>query len=245
MRVLLVEDDAIAARGISLMLKANHIVVDVAQTGEEAVEIVKRYDYDVVVLDLMLPDMEGYEVVRQMRSARLDVPVLVLSGLSQPDAKVKAFRTGADDFISKPFDKSEFLARIHAVVRRSKGYSQPTLRVGNLELSLDSHEVTVDNCPMHLTGKEYSMLELLVLRKGSVLTKEVFLNHLYGGVDEPEMKIVDVFICKLRKKLTQAGAGNLIGTVWGRGYVLRESNSSNTFKTQKTPFSYSLELDAA
>jgi len=222
MRVLLVEGDLTTARGIVLALKDVGMIVDTTDTGEEALELSRHYDYDVVILDLMLPDMEGYEVVRRMRDARQDTPVLILSGLTRPSAKVKAFAVGADDFITKPFDKDELVARMQAVVRRSKGYSQPTLRVGSLQLNLDSREVLVSGKPVHLTGKEYSILELLVLRKGMVLTKEAFLNHLYGGMDEPEMKIIDVFICKLRKKLAQAGADNLIGTVWGRGYMMRE-----------------------
>jgi two-component system cell cycle response regulator CtrA len=151
--------------------------------------------------------------------------VLILSGLNRAGAKVKGFGVGADDFISKPFDRDELIARIQAVIRRSKGYSQPALRIGNLQLNLDSREVQANGNPVHLTGKEYAILELLVLRRGMVLTKEAFLNHLYGGIDEPEMKIIDVFICKLRKKLAQAGAGNLIGTVWGRGYMMRDPNS--------------------
>ena len=223
MRVLLVEDDLTAAHGITLMLKTGGAVVDQADTGEEALELVRHYDYDIVVLDLMLPDMEGYEVVRRMRLARIETPVLILSGLSRPQAKVKGFGVGADDFITKPFDKAELLARMQAIVRRSKGFSQPVLRVGRLQLNLDSREVIVDGRPVHLTGKEYAILELLVLRKGMVLTKEAFLNHLYGGMDEPEMKIIDVFICKLRKKLAQAGADHLIGTVWGRGYMIRDT----------------------
>ena len=222
MRVLLVEDDLTAAHGISLMLKSGGAVVDQADTGEEALELVRHYDYDIVVLDLMLPDMEGYDVVRRMRAARIDTPVLILSGLSRPQAKVKALGMGADDFVSKPCDNAELLARMQAVVRRSKGFSQPKLRVGPLQLNLDSREVTVGGTQIHLTGKEYAILELLVLRKGMVLTKEAFLNHLYGGMDEPEMKIIDVFICKLRKKLAQGGADDLIGTVWGRGYMMRD-----------------------
>ena len=203
--------------------------------GREALELSRHYDYDIVVLDLMLPDMEGYEVVRRMRAARQETPVLILSGLSRPSAKVKGFGMGADDFITKPYDKAELVARMQAVVRRSKGYSQPALRVGALQLNLDSREVLVEGVPVHLTGKEYSILELLVLRKGMVLTKEAFLNHLYGGMDEPEMKIIDVFICKLRKKLAQAGAGNLIGTVWGRGYMMRDPAAEITYNPVDAP----------
>ena len=222
MRVLLVEDDLTASRGIVAMLKASAMVVDAVDSGEEALELARLYDYDIVILDLMLPDMEGYEVVRRLRAARVETPVLILSGLTRPQAKVKGFGMGADDFITKPFDSQELLARIHAVVRRAKGFSQPTLSVGPLLLNLGSREVSVEGRPVHLTGKEYGILELLTLRKGVVLTKEAFLNHLYGGMDEPEVKIIDVFICKLRKKLATAGADNLIGTVWGRGYVMRD-----------------------
>ena len=171
MRVLLVEDDAMSARALTDFLKAGGAVTDLANTGEEALELVRHYEYDIVVLDLMLPDMEGYEVVRRMRAARVDVPVLILSGLSRPQAKVKAFAMGADDYITKPYDRSELFARMQAIVRRSKGFSQPTLRIGKLVLNLDSREVTSNGTVVHLTGKEYAILELLVLRKGMVLTK--------------------------------------------------------------------------
>jgi two-component system, cell cycle response regulator CtrA len=222
MRVLLAEDDVTAACGISMILKCGTAVVDLARTGEEALELVRHYDYDIMVLDLMLPDMEGYEVLRRMRLGRSHTPVLVLSGISRPEAKVKALGLGADDVMTKPFDKAELLARVQAVVRRSKGFSQAKLQIGPMQLNLDSRQITVNGQVVHLTGKEYAILELLVLRKGMVLTKDAFLNHLYGGMDEPEMKIIDVFVCKLRKKLALAGADNLIGTVWGRGYVIRE-----------------------
>ena len=225
MRVLLVEDDVTAARGISLILKSAGFTVDHTDMGREALEMVRRYDYDLILLDLMLPDIEGYEVVRRMRAARLSTPVIVLSALCRPQAKVKAFAVGADDFITKPFDQAELVARMQAILRRSKGYSEPSLRVGCLQLNLDSREVSVGGQPIHLTGKEYAILELLVLRKGMVLTKDAFLNHLYGGMDEPEVKIIDVFICKLRKKLQAAGGGHLIGTVWGRGYMLRDGEN--------------------
>ena len=222
MRVLMIEADHSVTRAVIPFLKAGGAVVDHTETGEDAIEMVRHYDYDIVLLDLMLPDMEGYEVLRRLRSSRLDTPVLVMSGLTRPQAKVKAFTVGADDFISKPFDLSELQARMQAIVRRSKGYSQPTLRVGPVQLRLDSRDVAVNGEPVPLTGKEYAILELLMLRKGMVLTKEAFLNHLYGGMDEPEAKIIDVFVCKLRKKLAAAGAPNVIGTVWGRGYTVRD-----------------------
>ena len=240
MRVLLVEDDVTAARGVALMLKSSGAVVNHVDTGEEALELARHYDYDIIILDLMLPDIEGFEVVRRLRTSRNDTPILILSGLTRPAAKVKGLSLGADDFITKPFDRAELLARIQAIVRRSKGFSQSTLYIGPLRLNMDSREVTVDDKVVPLTGKEYSILELLVLRKGMVLTKEAFLNHLYGGMDEPEMKIIDVFVCKLRKKLAQAGAGNMIGTIWGRGYMIREPvndvpPATRTAKTMSGP----------
>jgi two-component system cell cycle response regulator CtrA len=225
MRALLVEDDVSAAKGIALTLRMGGGVVDTAENGEEALELLRHYDYDVAMVALGLPDIEGFEVVRRMRAGRIDVPAMIIAGQVRPQVRVKAFSLGADDFITKPFDPAELMARVHALVRRSKGYSQPTLWVGPLQLNLDSHAVRVDGNEVHVTGKEYAILELLVLRKGVVLTKEAFLNHLYGGMDEPEMKIIDVFICKLRKKLALAGAANLIGTVWGRGYMMRDPGS--------------------
>lgn len=234
MRVLLVEDDLTAARGIAMVVRSGQAVVDHADTGEEALELLRHYEYDLAILDLILPDIEGYEVVRRMRLARNNTPVLVLSALARPQARVKALSMGADDVMTKPFDRAELLARMQAVIRRSKGFSQPTLRLGPVQLNLDSRDVLVHGLPVHLTGKEYAILELLVLRKGMVLTKEAFLNHLYGGMDEPEMKIIDVFVCKLRKKLALAGAGNVIGTVWGRGYTVREPNEITTVAQELT-----------
>jgi two-component system cell cycle response regulator CtrA len=153
----------------------------------------------------------------------VQTPVLILSGISEMDSKVRSFGFGADDYVTKPFHREELVARIQAVVRRSKGHSQSIIRTGKLAVNLDAKTVEVDGNRVHLTGKEYQMLELLSLRKGTTLTKEMFLNHLYGGMDEPELKIIDVFICKLRKKLSLACEGeNYIETVWGRGYVLRD-----------------------
>ena len=225
MRVLIVDKDGLANRALTQLLYANGAIVDQVDTGQEALDLLRHYDYDSVILDMMLADIEGYEVVRRMRAARIDTPVIMQAAVVMPQARVKAFSIGADDFITKPYDHTELFARMQAIIRRTKGYSQPSLRCGPLHLNLDSREVEVSGRPVHLTGKEYAILELLVLRKGMVLTKEVFLNHLYGGMDEPEMKIIDVFICKLRKKLAAAGAPNVIGTVWGRGYMVRDGAS--------------------
>jgi len=223
MRVLLVEDDPTTSKSIEMMLKSAGMVVDATELGEDGLEIGKLYEYDIIILDLMLPDIDGMEVLRRLRDARVKTPILILSGLTQSEQKVKGLGTGADDYLTKPFDKSELLARIQAIVRRSAGHSDSVIRTGRLTVNLDAHTVDVNGESVHLTGKEYSILELLSLRKGTTLTKEMFLNHLYGGMDEPELKIIDVFICKLRKKLSQATGGeNYIETVWGRGYVLRD-----------------------
>ena len=223
MRVLLVEDDTSVQKSIELMLQSEGYIVDSTDLGEDGLEIGKLYDYDIIILDLMLPDIDGYEVLRRLRAARVTTPILILSGLSELDHKIKGLGFGADDYLTKPFDKRELIARIQAIVRRSKGHSDSVIRTGRLTVNLDTRTVEVDNQPLHLTGKEYGILELLSLRKGTTLTKEMFLNHLYGGMDEPELKIIDVFVCKLRKKLAAATQGdNYIETVWGRGYVLRD-----------------------
>lgn len=233
MRVLLIEDDSSAAKSIELMLKSEGYIIDITDQGEDGLEIGKLYDYDIIILDLMLPDMDGYEVLKRLRAGKINTPILILSGLSELDNKIKGLGIGADDYLTKPFDKRELIARIQAIVRRSQGHSQSTISTGKVTVNLDSRTVDVEGKPLHLTGKEYGIIELLSLRKGTTLTKEMFLNHLYGGMDEPEVKIIDVFICKLRKKIEQMTGENYIETVWGRGYVLRDPESDKK-KTTKT-----------
>jgi two-component system, cell cycle response regulator CtrA len=223
MRILLVEDDPTTSKSIEMMLSNANLNVYATDLGEEGLDLAKLYDYDLILLDLALPDMNGHEVLRRLRMARINTPTLILSGSDDTDNKIKGFGFGADDYLTKPFHREELIARIHAIIRRSKGHAESIIRTGRIAVNLDAKTVEADGEPVHLTGKEYQMLELLSLRKGTTLTKEMFLNHLYGGMDEPELKIIDVFICKLRKKLGQAtGGDNYIETVWGRGYVLRE-----------------------
>lgn len=229
MRVLLIEDDPSTARSIELTLRAHEIVCDTANLGEEGVEIGKLYEYDIILLDLMLPDIDGYEVLLRLRSAKIKVPILILSGLSSADQKIKGLGFGADDYLTKPFDRGELIARIQAIVRRSKGHAESVIRFDKVSINLDTRIVEVAGTPVHLTNKEYAILELLAMRKGTVLTKEMFLNHLYNGMDEPEIKIIDVFVCKLRKKLADAAGGtNYIETVWGRGYMLKDYESQDS-----------------
>ena len=228
MRVLLIEDDGATAQSIELMLKSDGFNVYTTDLGEEGVDLGKVYDYDIILLDLNLPDMTGFDVLKSLRVAKVNTPILILTGQGDIETKVRGLGFGADDYMTKPFHKDELVARIHAIVRRSKGHSQSVITTGNLTVNLDAKTVEVAGQRVHLTGKEYQMLELLSLRKGTTLTKEMFLNHLYGGMDEPELKIIDVFICKLRKKLAAATDGDhYIETVWGRGYVLRDPAEEN------------------
>ncbi len=227
MRVLLVEDDPNTSRSIEMMLSQAKFNVYATSLGEEGIDLAKLYDYDLIILDLGLPDMNGHDVLRQLRNARIETPILILSGADDTENKIKGFGVGADDYMTKPFHREELVARIYAIIRRSKGHAQSIIRFGAVEVNLDAKSVEVDGKPVNLTGKEYELLELLSLRKGMTVTKDMILNHLYGGMDEPEVKIIDVFICKLRKKLAKATGGkNCIETVWGRGYALRDPDPS-------------------
>lgn len=223
MRILLVEDDKTLHQTIAALLKKEGMSVDSSFLGEEGMELIKLYDYDLVILDLMLPDMPGYDVLKQIRAAGIQTPVLVLSGLTLPTKKVECFGNGADDYLTKPFDKTELVARIQAIVRRAKGHADSVVRTGGLEVNLNAKTALVHGKPLNLTSKEYAMLEFLCLKKGTTISKEQFLNHLYGGMDEPEIKIIDVFVCKMRRKMDKLSGGEAyIQTVWGRGYVLRD-----------------------
>lgn len=223
MRILVVESDPVTAKSIVMMLTHANINAQHADCGEEAIDLATLYDYDCITLSVSLPDMSGIDVLRRLRSSNIDTPIIMLTGDDSTETKLKAFGHGCDDYLCKPFHREELIARAHAIVRRSAGHSHSIIQTGSISVNLDEKTVFVGEEIVHLTGKEYLMLELLSLRKGTTLTKEMFLNHLYGGMDEPELKIIDVFICKLRKKLIEATGGERhIETVWGRGYVLRD-----------------------
>lgn len=227
MRILLVEDCKDVANTIKRFLEnAHNMICDIAITGDEGIELGRRYDYDAIILDIMLPDISGHEILFNLRDNGIKSPILMLSGLSEIDHKLKGFSIGADDYITKPFNLRELVARIRNIILRSQGYTSPSIKIGShIVLYLESRTVEVNGKPLNITSKEYSILELLALRKGSLLSKETFLSHLYGGIDEPDLKIIDVFICKLRKKLCKVlGSFPNIETVWGQGYILREES---------------------
>jgi two-component system cell cycle response regulator CtrA len=226
MRILIVEDDRASANTLKLLLEAAGCVVYHTDLGEEGVDLAKNYEYDLITLDADLPDMSGFDVLRDIRVARVKTPVLMLTARAEVADKSRAFELGADDYLTKPYHRDELLGRVRAIVRRSRGIPSPVVKVGNMEIDLAERTASIGRHRIPLTGKEWGMLELLTLRRGSTLTKEMFLNHLYGGMDEPELKIIDVFICKLRKKLKDAGVDTPIQTIWGRGYVLAKGTAA-------------------
>ena len=223
MRILLIEDDPTVCKNLQETLQAEGVICDIATKGIDGLELSKVYDYDIILLDLMLPDITGYEVTKKLRANSNNTPICIISAIGESDEKIKGLGLGADDYVTKPFNKDELLARTQAIIRRSQGHATSVIRSGKMTINIKEKIVTIEGKAVNLTPKEYSILELLALRKGATLTKEMFLNHLYGGIDEPELKIIDVFICKLRRKLARLlGDDNCIETVWGRGYILRD-----------------------
>jgi two-component system cell cycle response regulator CtrA len=225
MRILIIEDDEIAASTVELFLRSEGFRTHTETLGEEALEVAKHYEYDAILMDLNLPDMSGVEVLRKLRLSRVTTPVVVLSGQTDMDTKIKCLSAGADDYLVKPANHAELAARLRAVVRRAKGHAQSIIQIDDLAVNLDIKAAEIDGERVPLSSKEYQLLELLALRRGTTLTKETFLNHLYGEMDEPEAKIIDVFVCKLRKKLAAFTNGKTyIETVWGQGYLIRNAD---------------------
>ena len=223
MRLLLIEDDPTVTKSIELMLTSEDIEVQTTELGQDGLDLGSVFLYDLILLDLNLPVMSGYEVLRSLRLGKINTPVLILSGLNGTEHKVKGLGLGADDYLTKPFQSDELIARIRAILRRSGDQVESVIRCGDLTLKLDQKRAEMGRRDLGLTTKEYQMLELLGMRQGTPITKDMFLGHLYGGMDEPDQKIIDVFICKLRKKLMQASGGrDYIDTIWGRGYALRD-----------------------
>lgn len=231
MRVLLIDRDRSFNQGFTFFLKNKGIIVDSSFLGEEGEELARLYEYDIILADLALADLSGDEVLKKLRTAGIKTPFMVLSAPIPVSRKIDCFHFGADDVVIKPCDRNELLARMQAVIRRFRGYADAEVRVGQLVVNLETKVVTINNRVLPLTGKEYALIELLALRKGMTVSKEQFLNHLYGGMDEPEMKIIDVFLFRIRNKMVRLCPDKeYIQTVWGRGYILKETDVSQNAK---------------
>lgn len=220
-RLLLVEDDRLLADLLARKLEGAGYIVHVSGLGEDALALIDAHRFDAVLVDLTLPDLPGQTILRRLRQeGSNDPPILILSGEASLAVKLEGFSEGADDYVVKPFHPDELVARVGAAIRRAQSSAPVEIRLGRLLIDLQGRKALVDDVIVPLTGKEFQCLAFLAMRRGSTVTKEMFLAHLYGGRDEPEMKIIDVFICKIRRKLTEAGANNVIETVWGRGYTV-------------------------
>ncbi|MBP6860156.1 MAG: response regulator transcription factor [Candidatus Pacebacteria bacterium] len=225
MKMLVVEPDRSTSDSIQMFLSSEGFVADFTDLGEDGIDIAKRYEYDAIVLELLLRDMSGFDVIRSLRAGKCDTPIIVLTGTSSVENKVKALRLGADDYLTKPFHKDEMVARIHAIVRRANRMTHSSVAIGNMVVDLANRYVTVDGAFVRLAGLQYSVLELLVTRINRLVKKELVMDHLYGGrADEPDEKIVSVIVCKLKQKLEEAGFDTrAIVNVWGHGYRLEHS----------------------
>jgi two-component system cell cycle response regulator CtrA len=222
MRALLIESDHAATRSIEAMLGREGIYMNGADTGEDGIDQCRHYDYDIVILNLRFPNMNGLDVIRALRKAQIRIPILVLSATTAIESRVNALDAGADDYLTMPFHESELVARIRALVRRSCGHSDPAITTGKLTVDLASRTAAVNGITLMLTNKEYQILELLALRRGTTLNAEKLINHIYADGEGPESPTVELFICRLRKKLADATGGDrCIETIKRRGYLLR------------------------
>lgn len=235
MKILLIEDHHPTAKAIQAALCAENIICDIADNGEDGIQICRTYDYDGIIVDLCLPDISGHVLLKKLRDLAIKAPVLILSGSQAIEDKVRALGFGADDYMTKPFDTMELIVRLKALSRRAEGHPSSIIRVGKIQINLDDKTVELAGQTLLLTGKEYQVFELMMLRKGSAVTKNGFLNRLYNGLEEPELKIVDVYICKIRKKMNAIlyGSGEgYIHTSWGKGYSIQEPRISSASLSQ-------------
>ncbi len=228
MHILIIDDDKIANQNIALLLKREQMIPESAHTGHDGLELIKLYDYDLIILDLMLPDIKGIDVLKQVRLQKNNTPILILSAINQTEKKAECLNLGADDYLTKPYERIELLARVKALIRRSCGFSDPNIRIGKMNININTKIASIGDKLIPLTAKEYALLELLALNQGSTISKDNFINQLYGIMDEPpDSKIIDVFLCKIRRKIKAlTGDEDYIQNVWGRGYILKKAEKN-------------------
>jgi two-component system cell cycle response regulator CtrA len=223
MRILLIAPDTAETKFVEMVCASAEFSTYTSHHSDESLDLAMRYDYDIIILDFDFPDKAAYDVLKKIRMNKVTTPVIVVSGWVTVDDKVRCLDLGADDYLTRPFHNVELLARMRAIVRRANGHAHPTIVVGLLTIDLTAQRLIVNGTAVHLTKKEFCILEALALRKSTPISRVTFMNHLYGGLHEPEMPIVDVLICRLRKKISAVtGDGSYIRTVWGYGYELRE-----------------------
>lgn len=222
MRILIVEDDKILAKTVEQCL-GNKYDVDHAYDGEEGVLYAKQQIYDAIILDIMLPRMNGYEVLSNIRSEKIFTPVLILTAKDGINDKIKGFRSGADDYLVKPFNREELLVRIEALIRRTSGnYSENTIEFKGLVLDLNSRKIMADNQEIMLQGKQFDMLEYLINSKNTIITKEQIFDKIWGFNSETTANVIEVYASGLRKELKKIGYDKYLKTIRGVGYIWSE-----------------------
>lgn len=224
MRILLVEDEKSLAAIIKKGLEENGYSVDMAHDGEEGLYMAENYSADVIVLDIMLPIMDGFKVLEKMREGGIKTPVLMLTAKDSISDKITGLDTGADDYLTKPFDFSELLARIRALIRRASEVKESVITVADLEIDTASHTVKRGGKPIILSAKEYALLEYMAYHKNEVVNRLDITEHIYNEEFDLDSNVVDVYINYLRKKIDKDFDKKLIHTVRGAGYILKEDD---------------------
>ena len=226
MRALVIEDDVDLQGQIRDQLRAEGFAVDATGDGEEGLFFAEEYSIDVAIIDLGLPGKNGMEIIREARAAWRDFPILILTARTRWQDKVEGLEAGADDYVVKPFQPEELMARVQALVRRSRGWSKPVLEVGDISLDTAGQEVRVAGAPVSLTAYEFRVLQQLMLRAGDVVSKTELYEHIYEEDDERDSNVIEVFIRRLRTKLDPNGDRQPIETLRGRGYRLLRPETS-------------------
>ena len=226
MRLLVVEDEKKLNELITKKLKKEYYGVDSCFDGEEAVRYVEGTEYDAIILDIMLPKLDGFEVIKKIRAKKNKVPILLLTARDNIDDKVKGLDYGADDYLVKPFIFEELMARIRVLLRRNSGNADNVITIANLKIDLDAKTVFRDDILIKLSGREYSILEYLIRNKGKILSRERIEDHIWNYDYEGGTNVIDVYIRYLRKKIDDSYTPKLIHTIRGLGYVLRVDNEN-------------------
>ena len=222
MRILIVEDEKKVAAFIKKGLEEETYAVDVAYDGEEGLYLGMENQYDLIILDLMLPVIDGLEVLSRLRGNKVDTPILLLTAKDSVEYKVTGLNTGADDYLTKPFAFSELLARIRVLLRRGKAETKTVLQVDGLTLDLVSHKVNRNGEEIELTGKEYSLLEYFMRNQGKVLTRTMIAEHVWDYNFDTFTNVIDVYVNHLRKKIDKSYPDKLLHTLRGVGYIMKE-----------------------